>query len=907
MFRPLLAVVALSGVFAAPAQAESNAVAREASLAQLQMAHLLRAMNEPMAAKRAGRSVDALDARIDELQRLANHAASDARAAKLGAAISLVEAVQRLQNNPAKRAALPREFQIVEDHPTHWRTAPMGDDLAACRRAVDHPLEQPLRISLSEPGTVWLRIAAPAPGTWAFDTFISEFDTRLSLYRDCRDIDQAPIESSDDALGMGSVVGFKAKTAGETRIVKLERIGGDGDLVVAKAVTAIMISGRVTRADTGQPVSGLYVAARHESNGGASNDATDSEGRYSIYYYYEGNYRLRTGRDYYYEAHPAADLVDMAWPNGPCLDRNINYLASCVGDIDTIELTHGEQATGVDFVLPKGATITGRVTSDLDGAPLEDVAVLLRLESSIHGNQTVQTVDTDASGRFRFFGVAPFEWRIQYHHLTHVRERWNDVLCGSPLASLECSLESGDTLAVEGDLSYRADASLTPLQVVPVSLRAEGQPVAGVVSVYTSNGLLFKNEYTNASGVTYVGPLPAGEYRLVAQANGYLGRVIGGASCYQDCLAQLFTGSIVVAPAAAGTLLIADLESFPSLSGTVTAAADAAPISDASVIAYRLGNAYPVATATTDVNGDYTLDGLPPASYFVHARAASFVDELYPDVSCESDRPLSQCTAQPLTFSLGEAPQDVDFALDEAGRVQGRVRAHASGQTEIALPTQVTLVRVSPLGATADTNYLQPLAGGYYGHSDVQMGTHQFVMRASGFRSQLYAGVDCSGFDYQTLLDCPWVAGTPLTWASATTHAGVNFVLTSNYSRVVRVRDADTLAPLSGVNVDEWSTDGTWRSSGITNAQGIAQVRLINPDPNQPATWYALVTTDNSLGYLDQVHADLECAPGTSAYAGTCALAGATAVQVFDPSNAPNPQIEILLRSADPLFKSDFE
>ncbi len=65
-----------------------------------------------------------------------------------------------------------------------------------------------------------------------FAQLVSEFDTKLSVYRDCRDIGAESKQISDDTVGLGSIVGLDAKTAGQTFLIKLERKGGVGSLAV---------------------------------------------------------------------------------------------------------------------------------------------------------------------------------------------------------------------------------------------------------------------------------------------------------------------------------------------------------------------------------------------------------------------------------------------------------------------------------------------------------------------------------------------------------------------------------------------------------------------------------------------------------------------------------------------------
>ena len=203
------------------------------------------------------------------------------------------KAVEQVASDQRAKRTVSRQWQIDEPYPSHWSVS--GNEAAAadCARAIEHPLGQPLRIEMNRDGVAWLRVTAPGKGYWAFDTLVSEFDTKLSVYRDCRDIGAEAKQISDDTVGLGAIVGLDAKAAGQTFLIKLERKGGVGSLAIAKSVLAGSISGRVRAAETGAGIRYAVVSFFRSDGANQASLTTNEEGVYSATLYEPGNYYLR--------------------------------------------------------------------------------------------------------------------------------------------------------------------------------------------------------------------------------------------------------------------------------------------------------------------------------------------------------------------------------------------------------------------------------------------------------------------------------------------------------------------------------------------------------------------------------------------------------------------------------------
>jgi hypothetical protein len=153
------------------------------------------------------------------------------------------------------------------------------------------------------------------------------------------------------------------------------------------------ISGTVTGAPTHDPVAGVEVCARENSQLGGDGRCvwTRSYGTYEIDSLAEGEYQL------------------IFWPRH---GTGLNYLRD---GLDHVPVSAG-LTSGVDFELAEAGSIEGRVTSELDGTPLAGVEVCAYYQWEDHEPSCAAT---DAVGRYLVVGLgqvgsAESEYRLQF-------------------------------------------------------------------------------------------------------------------------------------------------------------------------------------------------------------------------------------------------------------------------------------------------------------------------------------------------------------------------------------------------------------------------------------------------------------------------------------------------------------
>lgn len=157
------------------------------------------------------------------------------------------------------------------------------------------------------------------------------------------------------------------------------------------------IRGQVIAADTGTPLRRAVVRA-FSQGGGNGIGQTDAEGRYEIPHLPAGRYFVSVQRTGY---------VNLQWgqraPNQPGVP---------------IEIADGQTLDKVNFALPRGGAISGRIVDEL-GEPLAFVQVTVQRYAFAGGTRRLvgggsegASDRTDDLGQYRLFGLVPGDYYV---------------------------------------------------------------------------------------------------------------------------------------------------------------------------------------------------------------------------------------------------------------------------------------------------------------------------------------------------------------------------------------------------------------------------------------------------------------------------------------------------------------
>jgi len=295
------------------------------------------------------------------------------------------------------------------------------------------------------------------------------------------------------------------------------------------------ITGTVTAAGTGAPISGVLVYVYTSSREGAGQGWTDASGVYSVDGLAPGTYYLRTQN--------GAGYWDEAYDNVPCR-------ASLCDPRTGTGVTAAASATtsGIDFVLDRGGTIAGTVTAASTGAPLPNVQVRAYAAGGATGGQGM----TDASGSFSIPFLDPGTYFL---HTVNALPYLDEVYDDRPCPGGSCNVLSGTPVSVNVNattsginFSLAAGGSIAGT----VTHGLAGAPLADVlVAVLSESGALAGSDFTNASGVYEIAGLAAGTwYVRASRGQPYVDQMYKGHPCQgADCTPANGTGVSVTSGA----------------------------------------------------------------------------------------------------------------------------------------------------------------------------------------------------------------------------------------------------------------------------------------------------------------------------------------------------------------------
>jgi len=409
-------------------------------------------------------------------------------------------------------------------------------------------------------------------------------------------------------------------------------LSGAVSAAAADAPTAT-ISGHVTREDGGEPVSGLGVFVTPTAGGFSYNGYTDASGAYIVVGLPDGEYLVRFAAE-------GTGLMSEFWEG-----------AFDPWDATPVAVGAGEALAGIDASLQQGGSITGHVTRESDGAPLQGVAVT----ANRSGGTGSGSAFTDEDGGYEITGLRAGDYTVAFDSADDgLADEYWDAAFRIGDASL-VSVGAGATTA-------SIDASLVRTAVISGTVTAEdgGSPVSGFVEVSPAGELGSVSVAIEADGRYSVSVIP-GTYTVRFRASD--DRLLS--EYWDDALTLSEATPITVADGEQRASVDAQLAAATAISGTVTA--NGLPIEGSSVFA--LVDGQPVGIASTDADGAYELV-LPSGAYVLVVRAPLsqpvYATQYYLNAAAPSG-------ATPVILGATADVTGVDFDLAFGADIRGTV------------------------------------------------------------------------------------------------------------------------------------------------------------------------------------------------------------------------------------------
>lgn len=303
-----------------------------------------------------------------------------------------------------------------------------------------------------------------------------------------------------------------------------------------------------------------------------------------------------------------------------------------------------------------------------------------------------------------------------------------------------------------------------------------------------------------------------------------------------------------------------------AISGRVLAAATGDPVAGARVVAERMvdGTLTFVAATESGPGGHYLLGELVAGDYFVRTEgSAALVDEIWPNVACDQVcDPQSAGTAVPV--AANSLVEQIDFTLDEGGRIEGFVR-QGDGVTPVP-GARVEGWALGPFGTWGLGDSVTGADGGF-AFDGLESGSYKVRVSAPGRRAELFPDTPCP-------LACDvFTLGGAIAVTAGETTPGVDLALAEGARIAGTVTDL-AAAPLAGVVVAVHGASGVFSVSAMTDADG----GWATPEGLPPGTYYARTGGEN----VDELWDDLPCEPFCSVTSGTQIVVGTSDVGGVD-------------------------
>ncbi len=376
---------------------------------------------------------------------------------------------------------------------------------------------------------------------------------------------------------------------------------GNGNVSIAiSLVQAGSISGTVSTPDG--PLKGIWVCAHGGDDSSWNYAQTGSDGSYTISGLWAGSYFVYAsgyGTDY------ATEYYD-----------NTDYLSAT-----SVDVTLGNTRSGIDFFLEEGATITGTVTRDSDGAVVKNVSMeAYNAENGVY----VACTNTDSYGVYTFSGLCSGTYVIRAFSY--------DDLLGEYYGGEQDFAEATTVSVDAGDTRSGVDFSLKAFGSISGTVfDANEAPVEGIwVYAYGYTEGDWRGEaQTGSDGKYTITGLSVGTYRVEANTYGtkYIAQYYDNAEEYSSA-SQVEVASGTDTPAIDFTL-----QTSGYISGSVTNAGSD-PIEGVYIEAYNDDGTI-WESVNTGSGGNYLISGLQTGTYTVRVYASEmgYVSQEHGDVA----------------------------------------------------------------------------------------------------------------------------------------------------------------------------------------------------------------------------------------------------------------------------------
>lgn len=430
------------------------------------------------------------------------------------------------------------------------------------------------------------------------------------------------------------------------------------------------IEGRVVASSGGAPLAGIYVAAYQVASGDwVSSDSTDPQGFFRLYGLADGNYKVTAGSDEY-----RAEIWDGIPCTGACNPANGQSIA----------VSLGQTATGIDFALERLGYLGGTVRDQASQEPLQG----MRVEIYDGGGFFRGSYYTDFQGAFTTGGLADGNYFAAVYNFSgneYLSEIYSGIDCGHQCPAITGGTAipvSVGTSRLDIDFSLLEGGSIEGLVVAANSLA----PAFGSVTAYDEAGQAVATAAIGNDGrYTLIG-LGAGNYFLKADPSSVelTTEVWPNVFCLPNAACNPLAGSAVAVTLGSATTANFALDPLGRIAGSVIDAETGAPVGGGSVTAYLADGSYQGFT-WVDAAGGYLFVGLRPGVYkLTTENNYRHIERVLGGANCETGG-CNLATGSDVPVQMGQSVAPPDLPLAFGPGLAGWIRQEGSPAANVGI------------------------------------------------------------------------------------------------------------------------------------------------------------------------------------------------------------------------------
>jgi hypothetical protein len=500
-----------------------------------------------------------------------------------------------------------------------------------------------------------------------------------------------------------------------------------------------------------------------------------------------------------------------------------------------IRVSGAAQDSG-DFQLHFGRAgyISGHVFDELTRKGIKNIEI----DIDDYRGLRIETVKTDASGEYVSSELRSGSYRVIAHSESkYVSEIFDNVPCEG-----YCEPSLGTPVVVHpGSTTSNIDFALSKPGEIAGSIVSglDGTPLSDMfVYFYDSTGRLQNYAVTNNAG-RYSSNVPQGTIFVQTDSDDYINEIYNNIFCFEDCDPTFGTPVQIFSQETTSNINFA-LDSGGRISGTVRGE-DGSLLQNFNVQVYDSSGQF-VVNGYSDAPGHYTARLLRSGTYYVVANSYDgWLDELYPDILCNSVCDVTKGTA--ITVNFGQETSGIDFELKLGGTITGRMKAEGKPLRYAEVDIYDSTGDFASFAYTDDSGNYQTAnaleAGNYFVIGGAYLGEEQYL-------SELYNNIGCPG-GYA----CDPTTGTPISVTAGVT-SGINFDL-----ELGGIIQGTITSEKSGMGISAFLT--IYDSNGEFvdfdfGPQGSYSTKLGLSTGN-----YLAIAENSSAGYITELYDDILC------------------------------------------------